>query len=203
MAESLHCSLETITTLLICYTPIQNIFAVKKKIQSHFFFWTIDVSQHQNSYFWVCFSLVEKLRKRRFQMQFGLISRSVQSQQGWLNVCGQEKAFQLCRFLISLLTCHQVSRWRLWAVRQRPKGSRLCDLSPEWQRRCQPGGGCHFRFHSNLSGCSCRLRENQMHQYFECAIRFARNVQTCCSCFAGFWYLKSVTKPIPIWVIMW
>ena len=30
MAESLHCSLETITTLLIRYTPIENIFGVKK-----------------------------------------------------------------------------------------------------------------------------------------------------------------------------
>ena len=28
MAESLHCSLETITTLLIGYTPIQNVFGV-------------------------------------------------------------------------------------------------------------------------------------------------------------------------------
>ena len=30
MAESLHCSLEIITTLLIGYTPIQNVFGVKK-----------------------------------------------------------------------------------------------------------------------------------------------------------------------------
>ena len=30
MAESLHCSSETITTLLIGNTPIQNIFGVKK-----------------------------------------------------------------------------------------------------------------------------------------------------------------------------
>ena len=30
MAESLHCSPETITTLLIGYTPIQNVFDVKK-----------------------------------------------------------------------------------------------------------------------------------------------------------------------------
>jgi len=29
-AESLHCSPETITTLLISYTPIQNAFGVKK-----------------------------------------------------------------------------------------------------------------------------------------------------------------------------
>ena len=28
VAESLHCSLETITTLLIGYTPIQNVFGV-------------------------------------------------------------------------------------------------------------------------------------------------------------------------------
>lgn len=81
-----------------------------------------------------------KAKKVEVSDAIPLISRSVQSQQGWLNVCGQEEAFQLCRFLISLLTCHQVSRWRLWAVRQRPRGSRLCDLSPEWQRRCQPGG---------------------------------------------------------------
>ena len=31
IAESLHCSSETITTLLIGYTPIQNVFSVKKK----------------------------------------------------------------------------------------------------------------------------------------------------------------------------
>ena len=30
MAESLHCSPETITTLLFGYTPIQNVFGVKK-----------------------------------------------------------------------------------------------------------------------------------------------------------------------------
>ena len=30
MAESLHCSPETITTLLIGYTSIQNVFGVKK-----------------------------------------------------------------------------------------------------------------------------------------------------------------------------
>ena len=30
MAESLHCSLEIITTLLIGYTPIKNVFGVKK-----------------------------------------------------------------------------------------------------------------------------------------------------------------------------
>ena len=30
ITESLHCSLETVTTLLISYTPIQNIFGVKK-----------------------------------------------------------------------------------------------------------------------------------------------------------------------------
>ena len=29
MAESLHCSPETTTTLLIGYTPIQNVFGVK------------------------------------------------------------------------------------------------------------------------------------------------------------------------------
>ena len=32
-AESLHCSPETITTLLIGYTPIQNAFGVLKKIK--------------------------------------------------------------------------------------------------------------------------------------------------------------------------
>ena len=31
VAESLHCSLETITTLLIGYTPTQNVFGVLKK----------------------------------------------------------------------------------------------------------------------------------------------------------------------------
>ena len=31
MAESLHCSSETVTALLIGYTPIQNAFGVKKK----------------------------------------------------------------------------------------------------------------------------------------------------------------------------
>ena len=31
MAESFHCSSETITTLLISYTPIQNVFGIKKK----------------------------------------------------------------------------------------------------------------------------------------------------------------------------
>ena len=30
VCESLYCSLETITPLLICYTPIQNDFDVKK-----------------------------------------------------------------------------------------------------------------------------------------------------------------------------
>ena len=30
MAESLHCSPERITTLLIRYTPIKNVFSVKK-----------------------------------------------------------------------------------------------------------------------------------------------------------------------------
>ena len=33
MAESPPCSPETITTLLISYTPIQNVFGVKKKIK--------------------------------------------------------------------------------------------------------------------------------------------------------------------------
>ena len=34
MAESFHCSSETITTLLIGYTPIQNVFGAKNiKIQ--------------------------------------------------------------------------------------------------------------------------------------------------------------------------
>ena len=33
MAESLHCSPEIMTTLLIGYTPIQNVFGVKKKIR--------------------------------------------------------------------------------------------------------------------------------------------------------------------------
>ena len=119
-----------------------------------------------------------KTKKAEVSDTFPIISRSAQSQQGWLNVHVQEKAFQLCRFLISCLTCHQVSCWRLWTVHQRQKGSRLCDLSPEWQQHCQPGGGCHFRFHRDLSSCSCCLRENQMHQDFECAVRFARNVQT-------------------------
>ena len=32
MAESLHCSPETITTWFIGYTPIQNVFDVKKKL---------------------------------------------------------------------------------------------------------------------------------------------------------------------------
>ena len=31
VAEPLHCSPETITSLLIGYTPIQNVFGVKKK----------------------------------------------------------------------------------------------------------------------------------------------------------------------------
>ena len=31
MTESLHCSPETTTTLLIFYTPTQNVFGVKKK----------------------------------------------------------------------------------------------------------------------------------------------------------------------------
>ena len=31
MAEALLCSPETITTLLIGYTPIQNVFGIKKK----------------------------------------------------------------------------------------------------------------------------------------------------------------------------
>ena len=31
MAKSLHCSSQTITTLLISYTPIQNVFGVKKR----------------------------------------------------------------------------------------------------------------------------------------------------------------------------
>ena len=31
MTESLHCSPEAITTLLIGYTPIQNVFVLKKK----------------------------------------------------------------------------------------------------------------------------------------------------------------------------
>ena len=31
MAESLRCSPETITTLLISYTPIQNVFVLKNK----------------------------------------------------------------------------------------------------------------------------------------------------------------------------
>ena len=33
MAESLHCSPETITILLIGYTPIQNVFGVKIQIK--------------------------------------------------------------------------------------------------------------------------------------------------------------------------
>ena len=33
MTESLHGSPETTTIWLICFTPIQNVFAVKKKIQ--------------------------------------------------------------------------------------------------------------------------------------------------------------------------
>ena len=32
IAESLHCSPETITTLLIGYTPKQNVFGVKKNL---------------------------------------------------------------------------------------------------------------------------------------------------------------------------
>ena len=32
VAPSLHCSSETITTLLIGCTPIQNVFGVKKKV---------------------------------------------------------------------------------------------------------------------------------------------------------------------------
>ena len=28
MAESIHCSPETVTTLLIIYTPIQNVFGI-------------------------------------------------------------------------------------------------------------------------------------------------------------------------------
>ena len=35
MAESLCCSPETTTTLLICYTPIQNAFGVKKINKEH------------------------------------------------------------------------------------------------------------------------------------------------------------------------
>ena len=37
MSESLHCSPETITTLLIGYTPIQNVFGEKNKIKKKFF----------------------------------------------------------------------------------------------------------------------------------------------------------------------
>jgi hypothetical protein len=35
MAKSLHCSAETITMLLIGYTPIQNAFGVKKIKNMH------------------------------------------------------------------------------------------------------------------------------------------------------------------------
>ena len=42
MAESIHCSPETITTLLISCTPIQNVFGVKLKkklrLKKEFFF---------------------------------------------------------------------------------------------------------------------------------------------------------------------
>ena len=41
MAESLHCSAETITTLLIDYTPIKNAFDVKKKKQCMVFLYSI------------------------------------------------------------------------------------------------------------------------------------------------------------------
>ena len=34
MAEFLHCSPETIQTLLIGYTPVQNVFGVKKLYQN-------------------------------------------------------------------------------------------------------------------------------------------------------------------------
>ena len=36
MAESLHCSLQTTTTLFIGYTPIQSVFGVKKKKKESF-----------------------------------------------------------------------------------------------------------------------------------------------------------------------
>lgn len=69
-----------------------------------------------------------------------LIPRSVLSPQRQLNHHVQEKTFQLCRFLISCLTCHQVSRWRLWAVPQRQKGSgSVISLLNDSDAACQEG----------------------------------------------------------------
>ena len=42
MAEFLHCSPETITTLLIVYIPIQNVFGVKKKERERESAWFIN-----------------------------------------------------------------------------------------------------------------------------------------------------------------
>ena len=42
MAESLHSSPETITTLLIVYIPIQNVFGVKKKERERESAWFIN-----------------------------------------------------------------------------------------------------------------------------------------------------------------
>ena len=42
MAEFLHCSPETITTLLIGYIPIQNVFGVKKKKRERESAWFIN-----------------------------------------------------------------------------------------------------------------------------------------------------------------
>lgn len=61
-----------------------------------------------------------------------------------------QKAFLLCSLLISRLTGHLVSRWRLWAACQRQEWYRLSDLPAEWQWRCQPGGGLSLQIPPQL-----------------------------------------------------
>ena len=55
MAESLHCSLQTTTTLFIGYTPIQSVFGVKKKKKESFV-----KKKRKNK---MCFSAVSTMSK--------------------------------------------------------------------------------------------------------------------------------------------
>lgn len=153
--------------------------------------------QPRGSYFRGCLSLLMRTQRPwRFRCIFlSLLGPPRPTRDRWISPWQGIPALEASHLLPA---CHRPSRWRLGAVCPKQKGYRLCDLSPEWQWPCQPGGGCRLGARGKWSSCSCRLRENQMHQYSGRAFRFARNVQTGCSCFAGFWYLRSVTQPVPV-----
>ena len=73
--ESLHCSLETITTLLIGYTPIQNksVLKINKKILCVYYSIRIIFLSFFFFFFFYSLDLLNKRKEVSFAMRFNVV----------------------------------------------------------------------------------------------------------------------------------